>query len=71
MHPHEIARARREAARIEAENLAFRLGYLTATFEHIIQQAEELKMRRELAWARACGVEPAATARGQKAGTGR
>ena len=45
------------AFRLEAENLAFRLGHLTATFEHIAQQAEELRMRRELAWARACQID--------------
>ena len=39
------------ALRLEAENLEFRLGHLTATFEHIAQQADELRMRRELAWA--------------------
>ena len=45
------------AFRLEAENLAFRLGHLTATFEHIAQQADELRMRRELAWARACQID--------------
>jgi hypothetical protein len=47
-----------EAFRLEAENLAFRMGHLTCTFERIAQQADELRMRRELAWARACEVKP-------------
>lgn len=54
LHPHEQTRAHLEALRLENENQAFRLGHLTASFEHIIQQADELAMRRQLAWAKAC-----------------
>ena len=46
------------AFRIEAENIAFKMGHLTAMFERIAQQADELRMRRELAWARACVITP-------------
>mgnify|MGYP001810338714 CR=1 FL=1 len=52
MHPHEQTRANLEALRLENENTAFRLGHLTASFERIIQQADELAMRRQLAWGR-------------------
>ena len=54
---HETARLNALAFRLEAQNIAFQIGHLTATFEHIAQQAEELKMRRELAWARACQLD--------------
>lgn len=53
---HETQRLTALAFRLEAENLAFRMGHLAATFEHIAQQADELKLRRERAWARACGI---------------
>ena len=45
------------AFRLEAQNIAFQIGHLTATFERIAQQADELRMRRELAWARACQLD--------------
>ena len=56
-HPHERARLTARTFRLETQNIAFQIGHLTATFEHIAQQAEELKMRRELAWARACQID--------------
>ena len=52
MTPEDLRTA--DAFRIEAENLAFRMGHLTCTAERIASQADELRMRRELAWARAC-----------------
>ena len=54
---HETARLHALAFRLEAQNIAFQIGHLTATFERIAQQADELRMRRELAWARACQID--------------